>query len=140
MIRHVIIIDDDSGKASDIVQTLERIIPDAEVYLGLNVTLGLCQVHKHRQDISADPSTWLVVTDMQMPWSADTCEIDLEAGYSVLDEMHRLRLNCPAVIVSSSEVDAVNAKACYEYYIGNIKYNSSVDVQHPLKELLRSVL
>ena len=124
--KTIYIIDDSEFKRERIRGYLEELFPNAEFVELSFINEGLLRICRtDKQNIIDNPSEHLVVIDMLMPRYSDG-EIERNAGYSVLAEMGRCRLACPALIASSETVDNNRATDFYKYYLGSVKEDSSV--------------
>ena len=140
MIKKIYIIDDSEFKRENIREYLTELYPNAEFVELTFVNEGLLRICRtDKANIINNPSEHLVVIDMVMP--RFYCGMpEADAGYSVLAEMNRCKLSCPALIASSESVDDNRASDYYENYLGSVKEKGSVFCLPFYEELLKDYL
>ena len=140
MVKHIIIIDDSEFKRDSIRSYMEKIFPDADIaeFAALNPGLrAICMECRDR--IKERPDEYLIITDMVMPvYEREMPERN--AGFSVLAELSRCGMSCPAIIVSSDEADMDRAVKYYGHTLGAVKHDISVwqldEYRRVLKDLM----
>lgn len=124
--KYIFIADDSPIKRMDIVDTMCRLYPDAEIVemgtakeLLFELRIGFSAI------IRETPTECLVVLDMCMPrCTGEPC--DPNCGYFLLARMQRHGCACSAILVSSEPVDDDLALRKYSYYRGSIQYDAGV--------------
>lgn len=122
----IFVVDDRERKLESICSIMHTMYPDAEIIKRTNCKDILKAIIKDYDNISINPHGYIVVTDMQMPQKRYQ-GVDLNAGYHILNQLEVRELLCPAIVVSSEDIDDDLAKKYYSAYAGSIVWNGHPD-------------
>ena len=141
MIKNVIIIDDDRYKRERIAGYIRKILPEAEIHEYACVRDGHVAVRRgYVSDIKANPTEWLVITDMVMPRFSDGRDMVRDGGRRILYAMAWDKLECPAIVASSEEVNSVDLSSVYKHYIGSVREEYNVYCKPYYEALIKKIM
>lgn len=137
--REIFIVDDNPGKLADLVDSAKQLFPQAEVIEFEYSNDILCAIAEEQDEIRKAPNEYLMIIDMQMP-PYKRGRIEIDGGFSVLAELQRLGLHCPAIIASSEPINEMRAQETYEHYKGFVRYRVYVALTSVMREILAEYL
>ena len=125
--KHIFVADGSGVKREDICGRLQCLYPEAEVkeFMSGSKLVNTLTVDC-LEDILNNPTEYLVVMDVCMPWLIHDVS-RLYCGKVVLQKMQESRLKCPAIIVTTEFFVREDLEKSYDAYAGYILYKALTD-------------